>query len=489
MAQRKRSTKKTPAKAAKPTRSRKARPYPASSFNDALPLGEAIIKHAAGERVRRLTLLQQMDKSPNSGPTKMMISKYGITTGSYAAEHLELTEQGRTAVDTTKSPIERRSASFALAIDGVEPFKLLYNQYKGKRLPEREVMKDVLRDSPIEVPNADECVDTFTVNVKDLDLLRTIGGAETLISIEQVIDELPGEETSTTQHTQQRPPRAGVDASSAPEMDASEDWKKICFYITPIGSDDSEERKHADLFMSSLVQPALDELGLTVVRADKIGEPGMITSQVIEYLKRSRLAIADLSYLNPNVFYEVALRHALRLPVVQVIRKADRLPFDVNQSRTLVFDTSDIYTLVPKLQTYRSEIANQARKALDDPESVGNPISVFSPSSTSRCYYSVDGRHTTRSAAQQPDAADGSLRGPQLIQTLGGTNRWVTWTRKSKAFGTSSTGSTSGAFPYSGEVGDFPSEWSRRTIVRCDPVSAARGSFAGVSHKRRLRRI
>ena len=382
MAERKQSNTKAADKPAKSARSRKARPYPASSFTDALPLGEAIMKHAAGEKVRRLTLMQQMDKSPNSGATKMMITnsgKYGITSGSYAAEYLELTELGRTAVDTAKSTRERRNASFALAIDSIEPFKMLYNQYKNKRLPEREVMKDILRDSSIEVPDADECVDTFTVNVKDLDLLRTIGGAETLISIEQVVDELPDEESGTAQHTVLRQSQAGAQVSFAPEGDAVKDWKKTCFYITPIGSDESEERKHSDLFMSSLVQPALDEIGLTVVRADKIGEPGMITSQVIEYLKRSRLAIADLSYLNPNVFYEVALRHALRLPVVQIIRKADRLPFDVNQSRTLVFDTSDIYTLVPKLQTYRSEIANQARKALDDPESVGNPISVFFP--------------------------------------------------------------------------------------------------------------
>ncbi|MBI1852964.1 MAG: hypothetical protein HYR85_21695 [Planctomycetes bacterium] len=337
------------------------------------------MKHAAGDKVRRLTLLQQMDKSPGSGPTKMMITnsgKYGITSGSYAAEYLELTERGRTAVDSSRAPRERRRASFELAIEGVEPFRLLYDQYKGKRLPEREVMKDVLRDSSVDVPDVDECVDTFTVNVKDLDLLRIIGGAETLVSIEQVLDELPSEERAAGQEASRRPL---VVSKPSPEVVTSKDWKNICFYITPIGSDDSEERKHADLFTSSLVQPSLAELGLTLVRADNIGEPGMITSQVIEYLKRSRLAIADLSYLNPNVFYEVALRHALRLPVVQLIRKADRLPFDVNQSRTLVLDTTDIYTLVPKLQTYRSEIANQARKALEDPESVGNPISVFFP--------------------------------------------------------------------------------------------------------------
>jgi len=338
------------------------------------------MKNAAGEKVRRLTLLQKMDKSPTSGPTKMMITnsgKYGITKGSYAAEYLELTEQGRIAVDSTFGPRKQRLASFALAIGGVPPFQLLYEQYKGKRIPEREIMKDFLKDSSIDVPDTDECVDTFTVNVKDLDLLRIIGGAETLVSIDQVVDELPND-PSVKGAGPEAPVTQAASGEALPAV-SGKDWQKICFYITPIGNDDSQERKHADLFMSSLIQPALAEIGLIVVRADQIGEPGMITSQVLEYLKRSRLAIADLSYLNPNVFYEVALRHALRLPVVQLIRKADKLPFDVNQSRTLVFDTTDIYSLVPKLQTYRSEIASQARKALEDPESVGNPVSIFYP--------------------------------------------------------------------------------------------------------------
>lgn len=375
----KKATKKVATKEADAGRTRQSRPYPASSFKDALPLGEAILKYAAGEKVRRLTLLQQMDKSPNSSGTKMMITnsgKYGITKGSYAAEHLELTDEGRNAVDPAKGPRVQRNAWFAMGIKGVEPFNLLYEQYKGKRLPEREVMKDVLRDSNVDVPDPDECVDTFTVNVKDLDMLRTIGGAETLVSIEQVIDELPGDGRAPAAAKLVGP---AIVLASTSDATPPRDWGKICFYITPIGAEESEQRKHSDLFMSSLIQPALDEIGLTVVRADQIGDPGMITSQVLEYLKKSRLAIADLSYLNPNVFYEVALRHALRLPVVQLIRKADRLPFDVNQSRTLVFDTTDIYSLVPKLQTYRSEIATQARKALEDPESVGNPVSIFYP--------------------------------------------------------------------------------------------------------------
>jgi hypothetical protein len=56
MAARKNSKKKSVTKALETARTRKPRPYPASSFKDALPLGEGIMKYAAGEKVRRLTL-------------------------------------------------------------------------------------------------------------------------------------------------------------------------------------------------------------------------------------------------------------------------------------------------------------------------------------------------------------------------------------------------------------------------------------------------
>jgi hypothetical protein len=127
-----------------------------------------------------------------------------------------------------------------------------------------------------------------------------------------------------------------------------------------------------------LIEPALKEFKLRVIRADKIGSPGMITSQVLEHVMRSRLAIVDMSFHNPSAFYEMAIRHACALPIVQITRKIDKPPFDVNQVRTVIIDTTDVYTLVPKLETYRSEIATQVRAALAD-EKAGNPITVFFP--------------------------------------------------------------------------------------------------------------
>jgi hypothetical protein len=105
----------------------------------------------------------------------------------------------------------------------------------------------------------------------------------------------------------------------------------------------------------------------------------MITRQVIEFIVRSRLVIADLSFHNPNVFYELALRHATRMPIVQIIRAGDKLPFDIHQMRTIVIDNRDIYSLVPKIETYRSEISSQVRRALGAGGDVDTPLSIYFP--------------------------------------------------------------------------------------------------------------
>jgi hypothetical protein len=371
-----RAKKKTKGVRGDGARTRTSRPYPASSFEEALPLAGAIHQFASGERVRRLTLLRQMNRSPTSSVTKMLITnsgKYAITKGSYSAEWLDLTSLGRIATAPDTQEREKLEAQFTLAIKGVEPFNYLYEQYKGKKLPSHEVMKDALRDAALPIEDEQECIDTFIVNAKFLGLLRTIAGAETLLPIDHVLDDVPSE--TEVPSLQRVSPATEPGAATR----GGAEWSRMCFYVAPIGSDGSDSRKHSDLFLGSLVEPALKDFPLEVIRADQIAEPGVITGQVIEHIMRARLVIADLSYHNPNVFYEMALRHARRLPIVQICRKQDTLPFDVNQMRTIVIDTTDIYTLVPKLETYRSEIASQVRTALNDTDAPTNPISVFFP--------------------------------------------------------------------------------------------------------------
>ncbi|MBL8310494.1 MAG: hypothetical protein JNL19_08750 [Burkholderiales bacterium] len=171
---------------------------------------------------------------------------------------------------------------------------------------------------------------------------------------------------------------APVPSIGAESGAAAPNWDKTCFYITAIGDEDSEQRKHSDLFLNHLVTPALKNFGLDVVRADKIAAPGVITSQILQHILYSKLVIVDLSFHNPNVFYEMAIRHATKLPVVQICRKRDKIPFDVNQVRTIMIDDSDVYNFVPNMPTYQSELATQVRGALEGIV-VTNPISIFFP--------------------------------------------------------------------------------------------------------------
>lgn len=370
-----------------PQRTRKHRPYPSWPYQEALTLALAIQEHASGERVAKLTLLGKLSKSAESSQTHGLITnsgKYGLTKGSYAAEYLELTPAGALVTSDLTKEVDKLKGNFDLSIAAIKPFGLLYDKYKNKRLPAHEILSDALKEGELDIEDTKECIDIFVVNLKYLGLLKTIAGAETLIAIEARVAEF-GESTSPPNGT------THIDASISGTVAASKkassnsqisrDWTKTCFYITPIGEASSDERKHSDLFLSQLVEPALEtaQPGMELVRADQIADSGLITAQIFEYIFKSRLVIVDLSFHNPNVFYEMALRHATKLPIVQISRKKDRLPFDVNQVRTILIDNNDIYSFLPNLESYKSEISMQIRSALNGSASE-NPISVFFPS-------------------------------------------------------------------------------------------------------------
>lgn len=361
----------------KAKRVRKQRPFPACTLEEALELPNAIQELASGQKVRRLTLFEQLNRSPDSSPSRMLITnsnRYGFTQGSYAADFLELTPEGMKATSPDTAPRERKRVLFELGFNRIDPFRALYERFRDNRLPSKAVLEDALREADVDDEFVSEGVETFIVNAKYLGLLRAFAGAERLVTIDQALDELPASPMTAPS----APAVVGSQSTPAAEPSA-DDWQSICFYISPIGEEGSEQRKHADLFLGSIVEPALDEFKLRVVRADKIGEPGIITRQILEHILRSRLVVADLSFHNPNVFYELCLRHAARLPVVQFIRAGERIPFDLNQSRTITIDTSDIFTFVPRIESYRAELATQARRALENPDSVDNPISTYYP--------------------------------------------------------------------------------------------------------------
>ena len=126
--------------------------------------------------------------------------------------------------------------------------------------------------------------------------------------------------------------------------------EKICFVISPIGDKDSDIRKHADAFLKLLVEPALGEFGFNVVRADQIATSSVITNDIVEYVQQSELCLVDLTFHNPNVFYECGRRHENGKPTIQLIKNGEQLPFDVAGKHSF------IPVLLPQSSRYSEQI-------------------------------------------------------------------------------------------------------------------------------------
>ena len=115
--------------------------------------------------------------------------------------------------------------------------------------------------------------------------------------------------------------------------------KSVCFVIMPFGAkrDDNGREIDFDAIYQEIIAPAIGEVGFEAVRADEELSGGVIHNAMFERLVLSEYAIADLTILNPNVYYELGVRHAVRPQSTVLISAADCLPFDVAHLSTTLY--------------------------------------------------------------------------------------------------------------------------------------------------------
>ena len=141
--------------------------------------------------------------------------------------------------------------------------------------------------------------------------------------------------------------------------------KPIVFVITPFGED------YIALY---------DELKGTYENEFEFTNGGDLDNQqnilqdIVEGIYRADVVIADLTGLNPNVFYELGLAHALNKKVIIITQDLSELPFDIRSYRANEYSLQ--FNKLPKL---KEELTKLLNGAIDNSVKYGNPVFDYIP--------------------------------------------------------------------------------------------------------------
>jgi tetratricopeptide (TPR) repeat protein len=121
---------------------------------------------------------------------------------------------------------------------------------------------------------------------------------------------------------------------SAPIMPASPEsaLNPLCLVLMPFGRkyDQAGRLIDFDKVFSTIAAPAVAQAGMEAIRADGARLGGMIDKATIERIIHCNYILADISGIDPNIYYGLGLRHALR-PNGTAVMFAERsaVPFDI----------------------------------------------------------------------------------------------------------------------------------------------------------------
>jgi len=158
---------------------------------------------------------------------------------------------------------------------------------------------------------------------------------------------------------------------SAAPPPKEETGQNTCFVISPIGTPGTEKHAKFKEVLDYIIKSGVKASGYTlqVVRADDIDRAGSFIKDILENLYGSYVVVADLTEQNPNVFYELGVRHALSPRTILIAQSVDDIPSDLREYRTIVYDTSakGAAEFSARLKKYLGEMQKE-------PERPDNPV-------------------------------------------------------------------------------------------------------------------
>ncbi len=139
-------------------------------------------------------------------------------------------------------------------------------------------------------------------------------------------------------------------------------YEQLCFVAMPFGTKEVDgteidfDQLYLNVFAPAIANVQLPEGGhLVPHRADQDFFAGTIDEDMYRYLEYSRFVLADITGLNPNVFYELGVRHRSRESGTAIFQSAGApVPFDISHIRVFTYASSsdaDARSLVARVLT------------------------------------------------------------------------------------------------------------------------------------------
>lgn len=145
--------------------------------------------------------------------------------------------------------------------------------------------------------------------------------------------------------------------------------KKNCFVIMPFSSTKTcSEDEWTEIF-EKVIRPAVEKSGYNYECERANIHFGSIIWEILDKLNRSELIIADITDRNPNVLYELGVRHALGGPAIAIAQKKDDIPFDLLPYPYKIYGW--------KIDKEKKEFKKEIKKAIAELEQ--NPKKAVSP--------------------------------------------------------------------------------------------------------------
>lgn len=147
--------------------------------------------------------------------------------------------------------------------------------------------------------------------------------------------------------------------------------ENICFVLSPIGEVGTEVYARFRDVLDYVIKPAVKGSGykLTVVRADDIERAGSFIKDILQSVLNSFVVVADLTGQNPNVFYELGVRHSLSPRTILIAQSIDDIPSDLREYRTIIYDTT-----AKGVTLFQERLSNYLKEIFDDPHRPDNPV-------------------------------------------------------------------------------------------------------------------